>query len=161
MTEENPLTADQLAKPLAAPIENTAKHDPYINRTFIEMMDKAVDGEFTETMPDFQRALTVGLPTHDPERNDAPVDRSQPEAPVEAAGFTEKPVRGVDDSSDVLVSTDADGDKLTLGYSASRSTIFIRTSPRGFYLTMVKVPGLIKWLVSRKAKHEGSEGASA
>ena len=63
--------------------------------------------------------------------------------------------RGSNDPQDAMVGRDVDGDTLNVAYSRTKSAIFIKTTPSGYYLPIGKVPGLVNWLLSRKAKHEG------
>lgn len=125
---------------LPEPIEFTTKHDPYINRKFIDLMGQPemVEGDFTPELPDFQRAMAVGLPANDPAR---------PSPPAIKPKYDE-----VADPYDVMNGTDEEGDSIHVAYNAERRLIFIRTSPKGYYMPIGKVPGLIGWLQSRMAK---------
>lgn len=139
-----------MVEPLPERIEFVGKHDPYINGTFIEITDRFKGETFTDDMPDFERALHMMLATNDPEH---------PSVPTEPA-FKPTPSRSKD-PEDAMVVTDEDGDKMTVAYNPEKGAIVFKTSPRGFYLSMVKVPGMVKWLLSRKAKHENGGEAVA
>lgn len=128
-------------EPLAAPIESTLNHDPYINSRFIEMMEHEDNAQIV-------RAMTVGLPINDPAKPVEPAEE-------EKGALETTRTRSSNDPLDAMVGTDVDGDKLNMAYNAAKRAIFIKTSPRGYYLPIGKVPGMVQWLLSRKAKSEG------
>lgn len=135
--------------PLPAPIESVAKHDPYINKKFLALMEQPemVDGDFTDGITDFQRAVEVGLPVNDPERIVPPVEQALQVKPSDA-----------NDPRDVMNGSDSDGDSIHAAYNEDKSLIYLRTSKRGYYIPMRKVPGLIEWLQSRLDKHNKNHG---
>lgn len=150
--------------PLEAPIESLSTHDPYINRTFLAMMDAEARGEWTPEMPDFNRSLVVGLATYDPERPETPaVEEAGPERSATGVGNLDtKEKEENDDARDVLHGHDADGDRLKLAYNKAKGAILIVTDPNGHWLKVADIPALIVWLKSRETKHRGdAAGASA
>lgn len=152
---EDGLTFPEHVEPLADRLESTNTHDPYVNRSFIAMMDAPDNADIT-------RAVNVGLAVNDPERpkeEQAPAATATPRAIV-GLGTNDTSKKPLEERH-ILRGVDKDGDTLHLGYDRAGAHIFARTGPAGFYIRIQDIPKLIVWLKARENEHRGGTGAAS
>jgi hypothetical protein len=155
--------------------ESLARHDPYVNRRFIEIMGSDENADIT-------RAITVGLAINDPERPSAPPVKGDEDADtVDVQSWDGMVVRAITiprpsaprhpvplghhEGDDVVLSgVDVDGDVFRARYvneecpeHGTHLGIVLQTNGGpGFIMRPEELPTLIAWLQS--CAHKFSDG---
>lgn len=134
--------------------ESLTRHDPYINRAFISIMDHPDNA-------DVARAVTVALAVNDPERPSEAAPAAT--TPAAGGGVSVMERRGAASPTadpDIIMGTDKDGDVFKVSYVQGRvvnaygtdAALILRVTKGGFLMPIEHVPGLIEWLKSRVRK---------
>jgi len=143
--------------------ESLTRHDPYINRRFLDMMGHPDNA-------DVARAVTVGLAINDPERPapavaDAGAGPAAPTVTVRRGphvqrGAAKLPLGHYEDGDDdVLSGRDRDGDEFRISYvqghcddHVTEAAMVVRATAGGYLLPIEELPRLIAWLQGRLRK---------